>query len=584
MILDEKCPTPQTLESSLASILESVPAAAGKLGASLAAGLDKSRTLLEQSLAAGRPVYGSNTGYGPFVEFAAEDDKGEDLITHLLAGSGSPLPGNIVMGAMYLRAWTMSRGKSGVRLPVIQAYLDALKHCSGENGEQFYPFIPSVGSLGASGDLVPLAHLLNAILGRGQWFRHKVGMSAGSLSAGSPKQSFLGSHTLDRREALACINGISFSKATASLAYCRLERLLRIQELLTASVFALLDANPEHLHPSLFQSSTTGNSARRIREALSHVLGLPNSPNSPDGPGAVDSMDMAARDAYYSELLKTSGPHSTDPARERTGYGLQAPYSLRCAPQLLGACNQALESGLASLMQDLETVDDNPILDPDSGTIAHGGNFFGQPTAFASDQMTMVATQIGVLAERQLALLLEPEINGEAGLMLAEKPGADSGLAGVQLTATALVAELRSLAQMHSTFSIPTNGKNQDVVPMSLLAARKALESTERLAALLGAELLAIRKLWSFRARRGRMTGERPIPRAGPMLETGRTGDFPFWSDSVLEDLGSRTVAWGPVSALEANPTGSFGKKLSLYQCAFLSKDVLTHENLYSGH
>ncbi|MBI39481.1 MAG: hypothetical protein CMF59_07770 [Leptospiraceae bacterium] len=504
-----------------------------------------SRDHLTAALKSERPVYGSNTGYGPFVSFSAREDGGEDLIQHLLVGSGPALPGELVAAAMYLRAWTMAQGRSGVRLPVIEAYLLALQDCK----SGLVPRIPSIGSLGASGDLVPLAHLLNSILGRGN----------ADSSNRTTAQSYLKDHILDRREALACINGISFSKARASLTYSALSRLLGIHEILTAVLYVALDANPDHLHENLFQSSTA-NCGERIRsrvvEIASRTTGASRDSEGERkdaSPGNADSMRPG-----------TSGNKNEDSMRR--GYRLQAPYSLRCAPQILGACEEVLASARNSIVQDLSTIDDNPLIDPETGFVAHGGNFFGQATAFGADQMTMLACQAGVLAERQLALILDPEINGEDALMLASSPGQSSGLAGLQLTATATVAEMRSLSHMHSTYSIPTNGKNQDIVPMALLAGRRAAEVTEHLASVLGALFIASKSLWALRS--------------GKSMRR----EFPFWpgllngsQHETQGDLGAK----GPGPESIAHPAGSLGQELQSIQKAFLQRGILQNENLY---
>tara|TARA_B100001939_G_scaffold239196_1_gene206752 strand:+ start:278931 stop:280511 length:1581 start_codon:yes stop_codon:yes gene_type:complete len=525
-----------------------------------------------EALKSGQPIYGSTTGYGPFVNFTASEDGGEDLIQHLLVGSGPSLPGNLVSAAIYLRAWTMAQGKSGVRLPVIQAYLAALKDC--QLGR--VPWIPSIGSLGASGDLVPLAHLLNSVLGRGARSHlandrdssYDAGDSDERISAQSlaetgasnkrnEAKNYLGDHTLDRREALACINGISFSKARASLTYCTLNRLLSIQEILTATLYVLLDANPEHLSPALFGSSTTSQCARRIRERVAELRKIERES------GARGSEPSSG---FRNESEKKGGLEEAAAGRRssgRKGYALQAPYSLRCAPQTLGACLGVLASARSSLTQDLETIDDNPLIDPDTG-ISHGGNFFGQATAFGADELTMLACQAGVLAERQLALLLDPEINGEESLMLAGVPGQSSGLAGLQLTATAVLAEMRSLSHMHSTYSIPTNGKNQDIVPMAFLAARRATEVSHHLATLLGALLMASRRLWESRVHR-----------------SGRSQPFPFWS-RISSTEANASFDFDLTSGPSLQPEGSLGKELLNIQRAFLGGGILSNENLYS--
>ena len=178
--------------------------------------------------------------------------------------------------------------------------------------------------------------------------------------------------------------------------------------------------------------------------------------------------------------------------------------------------------------------------------------------------MAVDTCQAGVLAERQLALLLDPEINGEESLMLAGVPGQSSGLAGLQLTATAVLAEMRSLSHMHSTYSIPTNGKNQDIVPMAFLAARRATEVSHHLATLLGALLMASRRLWESRVHR-----------------SGRSQPFPFWS-RISSTEANASFDFDLTSGPSLQPEGSLGKELLNIQRAFLGGGILSNENLYS--
>lgn len=485
--------------------------------------MDGSRSLLEQQLSANRPVYGSNTGYGALVDHPAGEDHGSDLVEHLLVGSGPPFIGKVVFAALALRIWTLSRGRSGVRRSVMDAYLEAAQLCS----EGYFPAIPSIGSLGASGDLVPLAHLLNCVRGNGFWMRPQHG--------DRKTFSLIHPESMDRRESLACINGISFSKAQACLAFMRIQRLLRIHEMLTSAIYAALSFNPEHLHPALFATGSLADVAGRIRQGAETLRGRAGLPAA----------------ASFSETAQSGGP---DPGGANSQ--LQAPYSIRCVPHILGACQQAYRSAHSLLMQDLQMVDDNPLCDPESGAVIHGGNFFGQSTAFASDQLNELACQSGILAERQLALLLDPEMNGGAGLMLASEPGEQSGLAGLQLNCTALVAEMRSLTHPHGTYSISTNGKNQDIVPMALMAARRAYENSTHLAAVLGSLYMALKRLWRIRFH----------------------GELPLWSGQEANSLEVDETSWNAPYL----PPGSLGQQLAIIQQAFLSREGARNESLYN--
>jgi histidine ammonia-lyase/tyrosine ammonia-lyase len=214
-------------------------------------------------------------------------------------------------------------------------------------------------------------------------------------------------------------------------------------------------------------------------------------------------------------------------------------YSLRCAPQILGAARDQLAYVRDVVETELNGVTDNPITIPDAPAALHGGNFQGQQVAFAADALNEALTQVGVLVERQVDVLLSPDQN-EATPLLAWDPGPTSGLAGAQLTATALVAELRQNAQMAGTSSIPTNDDNQDVVSMGALAARTAYEQTERLAPILGVMGLALAQLTHLQDV-GRAKGPAPppppwMPAVEPVVE-----DRPLRSE--IETLADRWLA-----------------------------------------
>src|SRR6056297_4028781 len=190
---------------------------------------------------------------------------------------------------------------------------------------------------------------------------------------------------------------------------------------------------------------------------------------------------------------------------------MQEVYSLRCAPQVLGAIRGQLAHARSLVETELNGVNDNPVIDPETPAALHGGNFQGQQVAFAADALNEAITQIGVLAERQIDLLLSPDQNGGAPPLLAWDPGPTSGLAGAQLTATALVAELRQNAQMAATSSIPTNDDNQDIVSMGALAARTAHEQTDHLAPILAVLGMSLAQFTHLRAE-DRADGPAPPP------------------------------------------------------------------------
>lgn len=404
----------------------------------------------------GASIYGTTTGFGPFVGYnsggSASGEHAIGLLEHLGAGAGDPAPANVVKAAVLIRIQTIARARSGINPKVAAAMLQLLN--SGA-----IPWVPSIGSLGASGDLVPLAHIARPLVGRGSlFFRGKI-ISAQDYLAMTQSSAV----DLEPRDALALVNGTSFSTAYAVHALARAWRLLLAAERLTALLFTSLRCSVQAIHPEL-------HSAR----------------------GHVGQMESAA--AIRDEISKLGG-YVFDPSRP-----LQEIYSVRCAPQVLGACRSQFSYAQMIIDTEINGVDDNPlILGPDKdhpfGQAVHGGNFHAQQVAFAADAVNAALTQIGILTERQIDLLANPQQNGGAPLLLARRPGSQSGLAGAQLTATALVSEMRGRCLHHATSSVPSNCGNQDIVPMAATAARAAFAQTEHLASILGVLALSIVQL-----------------------------------------------------------------------------------------
>ncbi len=416
------------------------------------------------------PLYGSTTGFGPFVTFdsgadgASSGEHAIGLLEHLGAGFGAPAPTEVVRAAMFIRLLTICRGYSGISPGVVEAYLSLLN--SGA-----VPVVPSIGSLGASGDLIPLAHIARPLVGRGHVAFNGAILSGETFLAQSQSVAV----QLEPRDALALVNGTSFSTAYAALALTRAWRLLISAERLCALLFVTLRCNPQALDPVLHQ----------VR-------------------GHSGQSESAA--AIRAEIARLGG-YTLDSSRP-----LQEIYSVRCAPQVLGACRAQLTHAEFLINAEINGVDDNPLILPGDATCpegraVHGGNFFAQQIAFAADAINAALTQVAVLVDRQIDLLANPHQNGGAPLLLAREPGRQSGLAGAQLTATALVSEMRGRCQQHATGSIPSNCGNQDIVPMAATAARAAYDQTEHLSGVLAVLALALLQLNHLR-REGVAPGE----------------------------------------------------------------------------
>lgn len=420
------------------------------------------RSVLE---ALGEPIYGTTTGFGPFVRFASGEaggyTHGAGLIAHLGAGYGDDAPACVVRATLLIRAQNLAQGYSGIRPEVLDAYLGLLS-------EGVVPSVPTIGSVGASGDLVPLGHIARV------------------LSERLP---------LSGREALALTNGTSFLTAYAAHAVVRAERLLAHAECLTGWLYRALGCRLSALDP-------------RLHAARGHL-------------GQQVSAERIAQEASRAD-------RNDEAARP-----LQEVYSLRCAPQVLGACRENLEHARRLVEAELNGVSDNPLFF-EGPAVAHGGNFHGQQVAFAADALNAALVQTGVLVERQLDALITPGVtNGQAPLLLAWEPGPHSGLAGVQLTATALVAELRAHGGPAATLSIPTNGGNQDVVSMGTLAARLAYSQAERLAGVLAALALGLIQYTHLQSH-GKAPGAPTPPPVGLPELPGLREDRPLRAELAL--------------------------------------------------
>ncbi|ANZ40978.1 histidine ammonia-lyase [Lentzea guizhouensis] len=426
----------------------------------------RSREFLSRVLADDdRPVYGAKTGFGALVVFAGRDtdaDQCDNTLAHLTAGQGPDLPLDVVRAALMVRTWSLAQGISGVSAHVVDGLAAMF-------GTSFTPAMPRYGSVGASGDLIPLAYAAQALRGRG--FAYLDGARLPAMDALAA--AGLTPLELDGRDALALVNGTSVTTAALSLALSSVRASHRAAQDLTCLLADVLGAAPGFVEPRLV-SAYGHRGARVVADRMRARL---------DG---------------------------TRPSGDRP---LQEPYSIRCTPQLLGACEDALRYVDDVVSADLAGVSDNPLFFAEDDVVAHGGNFFGQPAAFAADMLAMVAASVGNVVERQLDLLIDPVRNSGMPPMLAAGPGRQHGVQGVQLAATALVAEMRRSAVPASTQSLPTNLHNQDVVPFGTHAALRTYDLAALLRLLCGSLALALRQT-------AHVGGRRPTaPRCAELLD-----------------------------------------------------------------
>jgi histidine ammonia-lyase len=425
-------------------------AAANPLGVSFSTParerVERCAHFVREHLSKGNPIYGMSTGFGPLVSFKASADgveQGMGLLNHLRSGQGEMLSPPVARAMLLARAWSLAQGHSGVSIEVLDGLSAAL-------AIPWAPAVPEWGSVGASGDLAPLSHAAGALCGEGEAFLGNERLPADVAL----KRGGLQPLRLRGRDALGLVNGTSLTAAAAALAVSSARRATSVALELTGLLAETLGAGGEFASPALL---------------------------------ALSGHPAGHRVALRLEALLRG-------STLREGRPLQEAYSLRCVPQLVGAVQETVEHADSVVTADLNGVSDNPVFFPDEGTVIHGGNFFGQQVAFAADALNLAVTQLANLADRQMDLLLDPSRNGGLKPLLSAKPGAQSGLAGVNLAATAIVASMRRYATPASIQSLPTNGHNQDVVPFGTQAALEALRQCEKLALVQGSLALALRQ------------------------------------------------------------------------------------------
>ena len=404
------------------------------------------RGVVEDALRSGRTVYGLNTGFGDLVNVPIAAADAARLQLNLLrshaVGVGPPLPEEIVRGMILLLAASLRRGRSGVRLELVELLLDLLQR-------GVTPVVPSRGSVGSSGDLAPLAHLALVLVGEGE---ATVG---GERLPGEHALARAGLHPLDlaAKEGLALINGTHLMAAAGGLA---VRAARRVVDAAVVAVALSLEA---------FKGSTVPYDAR-----LHELRGQPGQAR------------VAARLRALLDGSPVVASHA-DCGR------VQDPYTLRCAPQVLGAVADALDYVEGALERELHAVTDNPLVFPDGGDVLPGGNFHGQPLSLPLDHLALAMCELAAFSERRTFALLSPSY---AGLppFLTPRPGLSSGLMIAQYAAAALVNECQVLAHPAGAGSIPTSAGQEDFNSMGALAALKATTAVEHAAHVVATELV----------------------------------------------------------------------------------------------
>jgi len=407
-----------------------------------------SRALIEQLVTSGNPVYGVTTGFGRLADVMIPPEDREALQHNLVrshaSGMGDPMDRSAVRALMLLRANALARGHSGCRVLIVDRLLELLNR-------GIHPRVPEFGSVGASGDLAPLAHVALAILGEGRAeFEGAERDVADLIAAAGLEPVRLGS-----KEGLALINGTQATTGLGVLALLSAERALETAEVAGSMSLEALLGTPEAFRQEIQDARPhwgQGKSAGRLRGILA------------------------------GSEIRESHRHE-DPR-------VQDAYALRCMPQVHGAAREALRYVRGVLETEANSATDNPLVFPEAGVVVSGGNFHAQIVSAALDLLAIVVADLAAISERRIERLLNPDLSMGLPAFLCRNPGLESGFMIAQVTAVDLLSEMRILSHPASVDSVTTSANQEDHVSMGLTAARKARRSVACLERVLTTELM----------------------------------------------------------------------------------------------
>jgi len=440
VVVDGKSLTLEDVERVALGAPCALPAASGKR-------VVAARRAVNAAVSGGRTVYGVNTGFGHLANVGIASDKLAELQVNLIrshsAGTGRPLDEPIVRAILALRANCLARGHSGLRLETLERMLAML-------AAGIVPYVPEKGSVGASGDLAPLAHVALALIGEGDVFYRGRRTSAKSAF----RRARLTPVTLAPKEGIALINGTQVMTAIGGLALLRAERLAIAADVVGSMTLEALQGShrafDRRIHDARPQRGQLA-SARNLRKLL-----------------AQSAIERAHADCGR----------------------VQDAYSLRCMPQVHGAARDTFRFVREVLTIEINASTDNPMVFAESGELISGGNFHGQPVAVALDHLAVATCSLATISERRIERLLNPALS-DLPPFLAKNAGLNSGLMMAHVTAAALVSENKVLAHPASVDTIPTSAGKEDHVSMGVHAARKAAEIVDNVVTVLAIEALA---------------------------------------------------------------------------------------------
>ncbi len=442
----------------------------------------EARTTIDKAISDGKVVYGVNTGFGALSDKTISKKDLEKLQRNLIlshsAAVGEPLDTETVRALMLLRANTLSGGHSGISSETLELLVNMLN-------ERIHPIVPGKGSVGASGDLAPLAHVALALIGEGKvQFKGKVMRSDEALKIAHLKPAKLGS-----KEGLALINGSQLITAIGALTVYDSENLSKASQIATALSLEALNGRVDAFD-------------KRIHMVRPHK-------------GQIAVAENVLKIVEGSQIVSESNHKRVQDA-----------YSLRCSPQVIGASKDAIEYVRKVVEIEINSATDNPLIFAEDGDILSGGNFHGQPLAIAMDLLAISLCNIGNICERRVARLTDEKLSGGLPAFLVKKKseeGVSSGFMIAQCTAASLTAENRCLSNPSSVNSIPTSANQEDHVSMGLTAARKAKETLRNAEYIVGIELLCAAQGLEFRdvekAGRGTAEAYRTIRKVAPSLD-----------------------------------------------------------------
>ncbi|WP_020400891.1 histidine ammonia-lyase [Kordiimonas gwangyangensis] len=409
--------------------------------------IEEARKTVTDLISRGETAYGINTGFGLMantrIKSADVERLQENLVLSHATGTGEPLKDGVVRLVLALKSTSLAQGHSGVRPKLIDALLALLAH-------EVYPVIPAKGSVGASGDLAPLAHMSAVLLGYGE-VRHagKVMPAKDGL-----KLAGLEPMALEAKEGLALLNGTQVSTALS------LSGLFEIENVFASAMVA----------GAMSVDAMKGSDVPF--DARIHAVRRQQ--------GQIDTA------ATYRALLEGSEiRHSHDDCEK-----VQDPYSLRCQPQVMGAALGVMRQAAETLLTEANAVTDNPLIFPDEGDILSGGNFHAEPVAMAADMLAIAVSEIASISERRTSLLVDPKMSGLPAFLVKDG-GLNSGFMIAQVTTAALVSENKTYAHPASVDSIPTSAGQEDHVSMATFAGRRLHDMAENAGAVIAIELLA---------------------------------------------------------------------------------------------